>query len=476
MDFGNLLKLYQEIGLVAVFLVLLIYDIYASERAMKHFRLVACIVFGLHTLSGFVFSVAGNSVETAFGSMFVLSEMTVFMKNILNLAVWIVFLQAGQWLRSSKAIRQREGEFYTIMLASLLGMYFMISANNFMLLYISIEMASLPLSCLAAYDKYRERSAEAGAKYVLTTALSSGIMIFGISYLYGATGTMYFNDIVASIDNVLVLFGFVFFFAGIAFKISVAPFHLWTADVYEGSPTGVTAFFSVPSKAAASFTLIFILYRIFGNIETVWHNILWLLTVLTIVIGNLFALRQKNIKRFFAFSSISQAGYIMIGTMSEHGVTATIYYILVYLFSNLAVFGVITSIENSSQRTDISAYNGLYAKNPRLAVVMMLAVFSLAGIPPFAGFFSKFFIFASAFARNDYALVAIALANTVLSLYYYLLIVKAMFINPVDEQSVGRIHTDPYNRLSLALCTAGILIVGFLSGIYEYIGKLGGLQ
>jgi NADH-quinone oxidoreductase subunit N len=471
MDFSNFSKMYQETGLMVVFLILVIYDIFGSDRSKQWYRLTACILFGIHTIAGFFPSTLG----TAFGGMYITTSMTVMMKNILNIATCFVLLQSGQWLRSEPALRQREGEFYTLTIVSLLGMYLMISACNFMLLYISVETAALPIACLVAYKKYKEKSAEAGAKFILISALSSGIMMFGISYLYGATGTLYFSDMSPLVsNNPMIMLGLVFFFAGLAFKISLVPFHLWTADVYEGAPTGVTAYLSVASKAAACFTLMFSLHHVFGNIEIVWHHLLWALSALTIIIGNLFAIRQKNIKRFFAFSSISQAGYIMLGIMSgaEQGLAPTVYYVLVYLFSNLAAFGVIAAVENQSGRTDIAAYNGLYKSNPKLAFVMMVAVFSLAGIPPFAGFVSKFFIFAAAASKGDYLLVFIALANTVISLYYYLLIIKAMFINPADEQPVSRIRTDNYNRISLVLCTTAVLLVGIVSSIYGYLNEL----
>lgn len=471
MDFSNFLMLYQEIGLVAVFLILVIYDIFSADGSKRGFRLTACVLFGLHTLAGFIPHETGE----AFGGMFLSSEMTVLMKNILNVATLIVFMQSGHWLRSDEKIRMREGEFYTLTLVTLLGMYFMISAGNLMMLYIGIEAASLPLACLVAYNKYKAESAEAGAKYILISALSSGIMMFGISYLYGALGTMYFDGMAAVMEvNMMTALGFVFFFAGLAFKISLVPFHLWTADVYEGAPTSVTAYLSVVSKAAACFALLLTLYHVFGAIEQVWHPIMWALTVATIVIGNLFAIRQKDIKRFFAFSSISQAGYILLGLMSgtEQGMTATVYYILVYLFSNLAAFGVIAAVENSSGRTDIAAYNGLRKSNPRLAFVMMLAIFSLAGIPPLGGFFSKFFIFAAAAATGQYLLVFIALVNTVISLYYYLLIIRAMFINGSDAAAPATFRTDGYNSVSLVLCSAGTVAVGLLSCIYGYIGTI----
>jgi NADH-quinone oxidoreductase subunit N len=331
------------------------------------------------------------------------------------------------------------------------------------------------MACLAAFDKYKEKSAEAGAKYVLLAALSSGVMLFGLSFLYGATGSMYFADMQPLIDaSPIVALGFVLFFVGLAFKISIVPFHLWTADVYEGSPTSVTAYLSVVSKGAAVFALVFTLWQVFGAISVVWHHLLWGLSLLTIVLGNLFAIGQKDVKRFFAFSSISQAGFILLGVMggTAQGMTATVYFVLVYLFSNLAAFGVISAVEDESGRTDIAAYNGLYRSNPKLVFVMTLAVFSLAGIPPFAGFFSKYFIFAAAAAQGEYLLVFLALVNTVISLFYYLLIIRAMFINPAEEQAVGRIRSGGYSRLSLTLCTAGILLVGVLSGIYEYVGGI----
>ena len=472
MDFSNFLMMRQELGLLAIFFILLIYDIFASEtRAMKWFRPLAFGLMALHTALGFLPAPEG----TAFGGMYVTSDLTVLMKNILNIGTLIVLLQAASWLRKG-ATAIREGEFYIITMATLFGMYLMVSAGNFMLLYIGIETASLPAACLAAYNKYKEKSAEAGAKYILMAALSSGVMMFGLSYLYGALGSMYFEDMSAAVAmEPMTVLGFVFFFSGLAFKISLVPFHMWAPDVYEGSPTPTTAYFSVVSKAAAVFALMLTLHHVFGGIAQVWYYILWVLTLATIVIGNLFAIRQTDIKRFFAYSSISQAGYIMLGVLhgSEAGLTATIYFMLVYLFSNLAAFGVIASVESGSDRTDIAAYNGLYKTNPKLALVMMLAVFSLAGIPPLAGFFSKFFIFASAAQQGDYILVFIALVNTVVSLYYYLRIVNAMFIRSPEENGIARVRTDGYNRASLLICTAGMLIVGVMSCVYGFIGKAG---
>jgi NADH-quinone oxidoreductase subunit N len=471
MDFNNFLLLGQEISLVAVLLILFSYDIIASDKAKRGFYPVACILFAIHTGLGFFPLPAGE----AFGGLYISSNITFFMKNILNIATLIVFLQSNTWL-SSEETQHKRGEFFVITLVTLLGMYFMVSAGNFMMLYIGMETASLPLACLAAFNKENKKSAEAGVKYILISAFSSGIFLFGLSFIYGSIGSLYFSDItLATLTAPLTIIGFVFFFGGLGFKLSLVPFHLWTADVYEGAPTSVTAYLSVVSKGAAAFALIFALYRAFGSIEIVWEQILWWLSVITITLGNLFAIRQTDIKRFFAFSSISQAGYILLGIIAGNaqGMTAMVYYILAYVFSNLAAFGVISAVENASGgKTSIAAFNGLYTSNPKLSFVMMLAVFSLGGIPPFAGFFSKFFIFMAAASEGQYLLVFIALLNTVISLYYYLLIVKAMFIKEGEPDAVGRFSSDGYNKISLVICALGIFVVGILSCIYQSIGDI----
>ena len=471
MNYSYFSLMQQEISLTVIFLILLCYDIFASEKSRNHFQIVACSLFFLHTLFGIIYPVNYGS---AFGGMFINTPISILMKNVLNIGTMIVLLQTNNWLKSPDTVMKR-GEFFTLTLSTLLGMYFMISAGNMIMLYIGMELASLPLAAMVALNKYKNESAEAGAKYIMLASLSSTVMLFGISFLYGAVGTLYFADMATLITEAspIIILGFVLFISGLAFKISLVPFHLWTADVYEGSPTSVTAYLSVISKGAASFTLIFVLYQAFVHIKVVWEPLLWWLSVVSITLGNIFAIRQKNIKRFFAFSSISQAGYILLGIISgtAQGMASTVYFVLVYIFSNLAAFGIISAIENQTGKVRISDYDGLYKTNPKLGFLMMVAVFSLAGIPPLAGFVSKFFIFAAASEQGLYVLVFIALLNTVISLYYYLLIVKAMFINE-SETPIERIHTDGYNKFSMIICLIGILIIGIVSCIYDRIDLL----
>ena len=278
----------------------------------------------------------------------------------------------------------------------------------------------------------------------------------------------------------LVVTGLAFFFSGLGFKISLVPFHFWTADTYEGAPTVVTGYLSVVSKGAAAFTLMTILFKVFPALSDQWHYLLYVVIVLSITVANLFAIRQKDLKRFMAFSSISQAGYIMLALVGEPvlGSAALSFYVLVYVAANLAVFAVISVVEqNNGGTTNMDAYNGFYTTNPKLSFLMTLALFSLAGIPPFAGMFSKFFVFMAAVSGHTfdntmgvlaYIVMFVALVNTVVSLYYYLLIVKAMYIKKSDSP-LPTFRSDVNTRLALALCTLGILAFGVVSCIYQWI-------
>ena len=270
----------------------------------------------------------------------------------------------------------------------------------------------------------------------------------------------------------MLVMAIAFVIAGIGFKLSLVPFHLWTADVYQGAPTSVTSYLSVISKGATAFAFLVVMSQVFGALYSqIWEWMLYALIILTITVGNLFAIRQRNMKRFLAFSSISQAGYIMLGVIAYNamGMAALMYYVLVYIFSNLAAFGVIGAIENATGKVSMDDYRGLYKTNPRLSVAMMLAMFSLAGIPPFAGFFSKFFIFTGAINQGTvaiYVLVLIALINTIVSLYYYLLVVKAMFISD-DECVVPTFRSACSERLGLWITVGGILVLGIVSFFYS---------
>lgn len=475
MDYSQFLYLREELSLTAVLLIIFVADLFMSPDAHKApggkaklNTLLPAILLTIHTIINLV---PGTAVE-AFGGMYSYVPMHTIIKSVLSIGTIIVFLMAHEWLkRDDTSIKQ--GEFYVLTLSTLLGMYFMISAGHFLMFFIGLEMASIPMAALVAFDKYRHHSAEAGAKYILTALFSSALLLFGLSMIYGTCGTLYFADLPAHIiGDRMQIMAFVFFFAGMGFKISLVPFHLWTADVYEGAPSVVTAYLSVISKGSAAFVLLAVLIKVFAPMIADWQEVLYWVIIASITLANLFAIRQQNLKRLMAFSSISQAGYIMLGVIggTATGMTSLVYYVLVYMVANLAVFGVITIVALRSQRFTLEEYNGLYRTNPKLAFLMTLALFSLAGIPPFAGFFSKFFIFMAAFQAGFHLLVFIALVNTVISLYYYLLIVKAMYVNPSDNP-VAAFRSDKHTRVALVLCALGIIGLGIASCVYQGIDQ-----
>lgn len=469
-DFSGVLTyMHTEISLISVIVIAFLYDLAAGAKGRSFFHPFMCILMLLFIAAN-IFPFPQTDGEV-FGGMYLYKPVYGIVKSILAIGTLIVFLQADTWLRREDTSFKR-GEFYVLTLSTLLGMYFMISAGHFLMFFIGLELASVPMACLVAFDKYKNNSAEAGAKFILSALFASGLMLYGISFFYGTAGTLYFNDMASRIDgSALQIMAMVFFFSGLGFKISLVPFHLWTADTYQGAPTTVTSYLSVISKGAAAFTLMIVLVKVFANMVAQWQLLLYIVIVLSITVANLFAIRQKDLKRFLAFSSISQAGYIMLAVISgtPYGMTSLIFYVLIYMVANLAAFGVISAVEqHSGGKVGMDDYNGLYRTNPKLAITMTLALFSLAGIPPFAGFFSKFFIFASAFEEGFHVLVFIALINTVISLYYYLLVVKAMFITP-NESPVAAFRSDTSTRISLVLCLAGVIALGLASTVFDGI-------
>lgn len=465
MNWSTLSIMRLEVLLTFMVLYQLIADLSEKEnkRAVINFTI---IFFAIITIIGFL----PSENTTLFGSMYINDELRMFLKNILNVSTLIVLLQSTGWLNKPEN-QSKTGAFYLLIFSTLIGMYFMISAGDFLMLYLGLELATLPLTILAAFDKNLRRSAEAGIKLLMSSAVSSAVLLFGLSLMYGVYGTLHFSEMALLTDaSTLSVMALIFFMAGLGFKLSLVPFHLWTADVYEGSPMPVTSYFSVVSKGAALFTLALVLYRVFGSQPKVWAMTAYLLSITTMVVGNLFALRQKNLKRFLAFSSITQAGFMMLGFVNSDaiGMNTIVYFMLIYSLSNLAVFGVLSIVSNNTGKETMDDFNGFYATNPRLSLIMLLALFSLAGIPPVAGFFGKFFLFTAAASKGMYILVLIAVLNATVSLYYYLLVVKAMFINK-NEAPIPNLASTGYEKLALSICFAGIVMIGFVSAIYDYV-------
>lgn len=458
----------SELFLTVIILLILIAEISVNKK--ETIVNLSIGLFLIHTVAGFFNFPEGE----LFGGMFRTDQTINFFKNILNTGVLIVLLQSASWVKDKMKESNRLSEYYILLFSSLLGMYFMISAGDFLMFYIGIELASLPVAGLAAFDTFKLRSNEAGLKYIFLAAITSGVSLFGISLLYAGSGTIYFDQLTQYLtyDGLIVL-GFLFFVTGLLFKISIVPFHLWTADVYEGAPIAVSSFLSVISKGASAFILMLILFTFARPLIELWREMIFLLSILTMFIGNFFALRQKNMKRFLAFSSIAQAGFLILGMISGNqlGMTSVIFFIATYVFSNLGAFGVVYAISNKTGMEKMDDYNGFYRTNPLLSVLMMLSLFSLAGIPPVAGFFGKFFLFMSAASEGYYWLIFIAVINVTISLYYYLLVIRAMFIRK-NENPIPYFKSDFMMKAGLILPALGILLIGFYSPFYEYINDL----
>ena len=470
MDLNSFITMRQEIFLLAILLLLIVGEIFIHKDKKGSIVHLALFLFGIHTIIGF-FAIEESSL---FGGMFRTNTLIHFFKNALNVGVLIVLLQSADWIQEKMVPLNKGTEFFMLLFSSLLGMYFMISAGDFLMFYIGLELSTLPVAALVAWETSKRISSEAGVKFILSAGLASGVSLFGISLLYAATGSIYFADIIGVITTTnLTILGFILFFVGFAFKISLVPFHFWTADVYEGAPIGIASYLSVISKGAAAFILMILLFTVLKPLMHVWENIVYVIALATMFIGNLFALRQQNMKRFLAFSSIAQAGFILLGLISgtQLGTATVVYFILVYIFTNLAAFGVVQAISLKTGKENMDDYNGLYRTNPYLSLVMMLALFSLAGIPPVAGFFGKFFLFAAAASKGYYLLVFLAVVNVTISLFYYLLVVRAMFIRK-NENPIPFFKSKIYMRLGLILTVLGIVALGLYSPLYDYIFEL----
>ena len=460
----------HEILLLAITLLLLVGEIFIHKNKKGSLVHLAIFLFGIHTAVGFQYL----DESSLFGGSFQTNNLIHFFKNVLNIGVFILLLQSADWLQEKIVAQNRGTEFFILLCSSLLGMYFMISSGDFLMFYIGLELSTLPVAALAAFEVSKRISSEAGIKLILSAALASGTSLFGISLLYATSGSIFFSDIIEVISsNNLTILGFILFFAGLSFKISLVPFHFWTADVYEGAPISVASYLSVISKGAAVFILMILLFTIFKPLMHVWENMVYVVALATMFIGNLFALRQQNMKRFLAFSSIAQAGFILLGliTGTQLGVAVIVYFVLIYIFSNLAAFGVVQAISLKTGKENMDDYNGLYRTNPNLSLVMMLALFSLAGIPPVAGFFGKFFLFTAAASKGYYLLVFLAVVNVTISLYYYLLVIRAIFIRK-SENPIPFFKNKIYMRLGLLITVIGILVLGLYSPLYDFIYEL----
>jgi NADH-quinone oxidoreductase subunit N len=461
----SVLLLKNELWIAILIFLLLFIKIGKGMKNDSLLTLIQVLLF-VNVVLGFLFNKDGS----VFSGMFYTNAVIAFQKNILSIAVFLISLLCADWLKKTPHL----SEFFVLLLSAQLGMFFMISSGNLLMFYLGLELSTIPVAALGNFDLEKRISSEAAMKMILSSAFSTGILLFGISLVYGATGTISFAELPQALNSTpLQILAFVFLVSAFGFKLSVVPFHLWTADVYEGSPIAVTSFLSVVSKGSIAFIFLTALYKVFEPLNGVWYNMIVILALATMIIGNLFALRQQNIKRFLAFSSIAQVGFILVGMSSNAGVglTSVTYFVLIYVFSNLAAFGVASVISEKTGKENIDDYKGLYQTNPFLSWILALALFSLAGIPPTAGFFGKLFLITAGASKGNYWFITMVALNLIVSLYYYLRVVRAVFMDK-NEQPIERIKGNRAVNFGLTICAAGIVLVGLVSWIYEYISKL----
>lgn len=400
-----------------------------------------------------------------------------YMGDILKIAVYVtlifVFVYAKQYLRNRNIFK---GEFYALMLFGVLGIMIMISGYNYITLYLGLELLALSSYALVAYDRDNKKSNESAMKYFILGAIASGMLLYGMSMIYGATGTLQIDEISSQIaqtdDTVLVVFGLVFIMVGVAFKLGAAPFHMWVPDVYHGAPTASTLYISSVAKLAAFAFAVRILAQSLESMFSDWQHIVMVVAMLSIVIGNLFALQQDNLKRLFAYSTISHIGFMLLGFLGgENGYSASMFYIITYALMSVAGFGVIIVLScKGFEAEKISDFKGLNQRSGWFAFMMLLIIASMAGFPPLVGFFSKLYVIKAVVDQGFYTLASIAVVFAVIGSFYYLRIIKTMYFDESDNDQEITAGYDVKSILSLnALLQLGLLL--FVPSILSYCEK-----
>jgi NADH-quinone oxidoreductase subunit N len=475
-----------ELVLVAGINIVLLIDLNISEaKKWMMATLTGFVVLGA-LIPVVTLFVIGDDSRSMFGGRYVIDEYALIMKAFFLLVAYVVILMSQTELEEGGYY---QGEFYVLMLCSVLGMVMMTSSRDLISIFVALELLSIPAYMMAAWNKRNPKSNEAGVKYYLLGVFASAIMLYGMSLLFGATNSTLLTDIGAALTdgdlNGLEVVGIVFIICGFAFKISAVPFHSWAPDTYEGAPTPVTAFLSVASKAAGFVALVTIIYLAFPNASDVYQPFIWVLAALTMTVGNVLALRQTNIVRMLAYSSVSQGGFILMplafaGEASASGsaLNAVVVYLLVYGFMNLGAFAVVIAVSRKTHSGEISSFGGLFGYAPGLAVLATIFFASLAGIPPLGGWFAKFNAFKAVLdAQNNwaYVLASIAAVNTVISAAYYMKVLRVVWMEDAPDGDTTPIVTPSPIMAALLLTVVGTIAVGVYPRLVAGFGELSDL-
>ncbi len=450
----NLNFIYSEIFLCLAIMLFLLIGVFKKNSSHLIYNLSILSLFGCLAL---IFSFPINTSVELFNKSYKIDYLSTYMKILLIISGIFVLLSSSKYIQ---IIKINKIEYPILILSSVVGMMVMISSNDLILFYIGLELQSLSLYVLASFNRDNILSSESGLKYFVLSALSSGLLLYGCSLIYGFSGSTNFNLISENMnqDSYGLTFGIVFIITGLAFKISAVPFHMWAPDVYEGSPTSVTIFFAILPKIAALAVFIRILYVPFLNIIDQWQTIIVFLSIASMLFGSIAAIGQKNLKRLIAYSSISHMGYALAGvsTGTNLGIQSSITYISIYLFMNLAFFSCLFMLRRDEKYFEkIEDLSGLSKNHPILSFSFLIVLFSLAGIPPLVGFFAKFYIFTAVVEQSMYSLAIIGLLSTVIAAFYYLRIIKVIYFDP-EKEKYEKNHNIGL-KISLAFSTIFIL-------------------
>lgn len=453
---SDLLLLAPEMFLTIWLCVVLAVD--CTRRTIDHRTLaylsVGGVVAALVMLIGFdVADVRG----ALFKDTFVLDGVAIFFKIFVLVATALVLLCSVDYVRSFKFFR---GEYYCLIMMSALGMMFMASAQDLLSVFVTLEFSTFGFYVLVAYLRDNQKSSEAGLKFFILGVFTAGLLAYGISLVYGETGTLVFSDMAATPGSYGLAIGYIMIFAALGFKIGAVPFHSWIPDTYQGAPTPVTAFLSIAPKGAAMAILIRMFYVALATFKPTWVLLFVVASIVSMTYGNVVAIAQKNIKRLLAYSGIAQIGNVMIGLAAgtKRGSDAILFYLLTYLFANLGAFAVVIGVSNLIKSDEIEDYNGLNRRSPFLAAAMLIFLLSLAGVPPLAGFIGKLYIFVAAIEQELYTLLIVGLINVVISMYYYLVVVKKMYINEPADPTPLSVSTPLKTAVFVGM--AGTLLLG----------------
>ncbi len=472
-----------ELVLVAGINIVLLIDLNISESKKWIMATLTGFVMLAALIPVVTLFVIGDDSRSMFGGRYVIDEYALIMKAFFLLVAYVVILMSQTELEEGGYY---QGEFYVLMMCSVLGMVMMTSSRDLISIFVALELLSIPAYMMAAWNKRSSKSNEAGVKYYLLGVFASAVMLYGMSLLFGSTNSTLLTDISASLTdgnlNGIEVVGIVFIISGFAFKISAVPFHSWAPDTYEGAPLPVTAFLSVASKAAGFVALVTIIYLALPNASDVYQPFVWALAALTMTVGNVLALRQTNIVRMLAYSSVSQGGFILMplafaGEAEAAGsaLNAVVVYLLVYGFMNLGAFAVVIAVSRKTRSGEISSFGGLFGYAPGLAVLTTIFFASLAGIPPLGGWFAKFNAFKAVLdAQNNwaYALASIAAVNTVISAAYYMKVLRVVWMDDAPDGDTTPIVTPSPIMAALALTVIGTIAVGVYPRLVAGFGEL----